>query len=128
MDSTELHAFKQNLQAAIDDAVTRKDRRWLEAISGTVHDLELELLEAYWELDQNGKANRSPVMSRYGRSIFGECKRIMLGCSIYFMRCGVSLAREAASIRSRLKAGRIAMKMENSEGVTFPLSPQAKPK
>jgi hypothetical protein len=53
----------------IQDAVTRQDAESLNALSTAVHDLELELLESFWALDQLGKeVERSPA-SRLGQAL-----------------------------------------------------------
>jgi hypothetical protein len=52
LNATELHKSKRFIKGMIHEACETRDERWLDVIAAAVHELDLELLEAYWQLDQ----------------------------------------------------------------------------
>jgi hypothetical protein len=121
MDATELLRHKQALRAMIREAVVRKDAQQLEAVSTAVHDLELELLESFWVLNQLPRGVKPSPVSRLGRAFFVTCEELLRGVSVFLMAEGVSLAWTAARIRSRMKGEPVALDFANQRGRSSPL-------
>lgn len=106
----------------IRDAVEQRDRQRLEAISTAVHDLELELLEAFWDLDQLTKGIKHPPGSRLGRKLLAMFEEMTRGYSVALMSAGVTLAWKAARIRSRIKGGPVPLEFEQRRDLSSPLA------
>jgi hypothetical protein len=123
MDATELLRHKRALRAMIQDAVARRDAEWLKALSSAVHDLELELLESFWELEQLGKGVKHSPASRFRRTLLITCEDLLRRFSVFIMAEGVSIAWRAARIRSRLKDKSVPLNFERQEGSSLPLDP-----
>jgi hypothetical protein len=106
----------------IRDAVERRDRQHLEAISTAVHDLELELLESFWELDQLSRGIKHLPGSRLGRKLLAGFEELARGYSVALMSAGVALAWKAARIRSRIKGGPVPLEFEQRRDFSSPLA------
>jgi hypothetical protein len=121
MDATELLRHKQAIRAMIRDAVDRKGSQQLEAVSTAVQDLEPELLESFWCLNQLTRGVKHSPVSRLGRAFFVTCEELLRGLSVFLMTEGVSLAWGAARIRSRMKGQPLPLDFENQRGRSSPL-------
>jgi hypothetical protein len=121
MDATELFRHKQAFREMIRDAVNRRDSEHLRAVSTAVHDLELELLESAWQLDQLAKGVKHSSVSRVRGAILQKCEVVLGGYSVFFMAWGVSLAWRAARIRSRLKGEPVYLDFEKTGDIPLPL-------
>jgi hypothetical protein len=121
MDATELLAHKRSLREMIRDAVERRDGQRLEAISTAVHDLELELLESFWELDQLAKGIKHSPKSQLGRRLLAMFEGLTRGYSVALMSAGVTLAWKAARIRSRIKGSPVPLEFEAFRENSSPL-------
>jgi hypothetical protein len=122
MDATELLGHKRSLREMIRDAVERRDSQRLEAISTAVHDLELELLESFWELEQLAKGVKHPPGSQLGRRLLAMFEELARGYSVALMSAGVTLAWKAARIRSRIKGGPVPLEFEQRREFSSPLA------
>jgi hypothetical protein len=121
MDATELFKHKQTLTAKIPDAVARHDIESLKALSNAVHDLELELLESFWELDRLRKGVKHSPASRLRQTLFVTCEDLLRRFSILLMSEGVSIASRAARIRGRLKREPVPLNIDRQERSSLPL-------
>src|SRR4051794_33835527 len=88
MDATELFKHKQALREAIRDTVKRRDVQRLKAISAAVNELEQELLEAFWELDELSKSMKRSAASRAGRAMLSIWEEFLRGYSLFMMGTG----------------------------------------
>jgi hypothetical protein len=121
MDATELLKNKQALRAMIRDAVERRDRESLLAISATVHELELELLESFWEMHQASTGTKPPPRSVLSRRMLSAIERMTRGYAVGLMSLGVSVAWKAAGLRSRIKGGPVPLEFEAFRENSSPL-------
>jgi hypothetical protein len=121
MDATELLKNKQALQAMIKDAVERRDRERLLAISATVHDLELELLESFWDLYQLSRRTKPKPRSQLTQRFLAGIERMTRGYAVGLMSLGVSVAWKAARIRSQIKGGPVPLEFEAFRENSSPL-------
>ncbi len=121
MDATELLGFKRTLRETIRDAVEQRDRERLLAISATVHELELELLESFWELHQALRDTKPPPTSRLTQRFLSVIEGMTRGYAVGLMSLGVSVAWKAARIRSRIKGGPVPLEFEAFRENSSPL-------
>ena len=97
------------------DAVERRVRERLFAISAAVHELELELLESFWEMHQVSTGIKQPTGSRLSRTFLAAVERLTRGYAVALMSLGVSVAWKAAGIRSRIKGGPVRLGLRHSK-------------
>ncbi len=121
MDATELLAHKRILREMIRDAVERRDRQRLEAISTAVHDLELELLESFWEVDQLSRGIKHSPKSQLGRRLLARFEELTRGYALALMSASVTLVWKAARLRSRIKGGPVPLEFEAFRENSSPL-------
>jgi hypothetical protein len=121
MDATDLLKNKQAIRATIRDAVERRDREHLLAVSTVVHELELELLESFWELHQLSSGIKELPRSELSRRFLAVIERMTRGYAVGLMSLGVSVAWKAASIRSRIKGGPVPLEFERLRENSSPL-------
>jgi hypothetical protein len=95
----------------------------LESVAAAVHDLELEFLESSWELHQLKHGIKRSSSSRVTRAFLGKCEECLRGYSVFLMALGVTSARRAAYIRSRLSGKAVHLDFDKTKGITFPLDP-----
>ncbi len=112
MDATELLGFKRTLRETIRDAVEQRDRERLLAISATVHELELELLESFWELHQALRGIKPPPRSQLSQRVLSVIERMTRGYAVGMMSLGVTLSWKAAGIRSQIKGAPVRLDFE----------------
>ena len=122
MDATQVYTHKQALREMIKDAVDRRDRERLDALSTAVHDLELELVESFWELDQALRGTKPPPRSELGRRFLAGIERMARGYAVGLMSLGVSVAWRAARIRSRIRNWRVPLEFEKLRECSSPLA------
>jgi hypothetical protein len=121
MDATELLKNKQALTAMIRDAVERRDKERLEAITIAVHDLELLVIKSWWDLEQLSRGTKPPARSALSRRVLSVIERMIRSYAVYLMSLGVSLAWKAARIRSRIKGGPVPLEFEAFRENSSPL-------
>lgn len=112
MDATQLYTHKEALREMIKDAVERRDCKQLEAISTAVYDLELLVTESFWDLDQLAKGTKQPPKSQAARRLLSLFEQIARVFSVFMMSNGVSLAWQAARIRSQMKGVPVPLEFE----------------
>ena len=98
-----------------------RDAEGLKALSTAVHDLELELLESFWELEQLRQRMKHSPASRFRRTLLVTCEDLLRNFSVFMMAEGVSIVWRAARIRCRLKGESVPLNFEKQEGCSSPL-------